>query len=216
MTKRLLSLALAVMMVLSLCTFCVFAEIEVPEEIETAAGADGVDDGTIVTLFDDPVTTTWGVTAKVLPEEGYTFKTDGQLGLTFIFKFEGTKPDTVFGKLFPNITTNRVTKNDALDENGDPIKNIWHIDDEATFKAVSDLYEAALLENGYYTRQSAILDELNAATDALIEWGLNLFGKVYPKEAQLLRNEAKRSYTQRKKIADYAFSLDASTTGGIA
>lgn len=61
MTKRLLSLALAVMMVLSLCTFCVFAEIEVPEEIKLAAGADGVDDGTIVTLFDDPVTTTWDI-----------------------------------------------------------------------------------------------------------------------------------------------------------
>jgi len=120
MTKRLLSLALAVMMVLSLCTFCVFAEIEVPEEIETAAGKDGVDDGAILTLFDEPVSTTWGTKANVLPE-GYTFETDGKYGLTLIFKFEGTKPGTIFGKIDANVTTMRTTNNNAVDENGEPV-----------------------------------------------------------------------------------------------
>ncbi|MBQ8696503.1 MAG: hypothetical protein IJ519_02180 [Clostridia bacterium] len=124
MTKRLLSFALALMMILSVTTFCVSAEIEVPEEVANAAGADGVDEGAVLTLFDEPVSTTWGTKANVLPE-GYTFKTDGQYGLTLIFKFEGTIPGTIFGKIDANVTTLRTTNEDAVDDEGNPI-----LDDE--------------------------------------------------------------------------------------
>ena len=109
------------MMILSVTTFCVTAVNEVPEEVATAAGADGVDEGAVITLFDEPVSTTWGTKANMLPEGGYTFQTDGQYGLTLIFKFEGTKPGTVFGKLMPQVSTNRTTNKDAVDEEGNPI-----------------------------------------------------------------------------------------------
>ena len=121
MTKRLLSLVLAVMMAVSMCTFCAVAVNEVPADIIEAAGADGVDEGAILTLFDEPVSTTWGTKANVLPEEGYTFKTDGQYGLTLILKFEGTTPGTVFGKLMPQVYTKRTAMQDKVDESGEKV-----------------------------------------------------------------------------------------------
>lgn len=82
MTKRLFSFALALVMILSLGTFCIVAEDEMPEDVLIdEPGEDGIGDGAVVTLFDEPVTTTWGTKVSVLPEEGYTFKTDGQRGL---------------------------------------------------------------------------------------------------------------------------------------
>ena len=121
MTKRLLSIALALAMVLSLGSFCVMAEGELPEEeIVTGPGEDGIGDDAVITLFDEPVSTTWGTSANVLPN-GYTMTTDGQYGLTLIFKVEGTKPGTVIGKFHPIVTTNRVTDQDAVDEEGKPV-----------------------------------------------------------------------------------------------
>ena len=90
---------------------------------------------------------------------------------------------------------------------GKPVSSLFCVRDEATYHLASEMYESALLKCGWYTRQPAILDELNAATDALVDWGLSMFAEVYPKEAQTLRAEAKRSYPTRVKIADYAFRL---------
>lgn len=93
------------------------------------------------------------------------------------------------------------------DSTGKPLSFLFCIQDDATFNLASEMYESALLKCGWFTRQPAILDELNAAIDALAEWGLSMFAEVYPKEAQTLRAEAKRSYSTRVKIADYAFRL---------
>ncbi len=90
---------------------------------------------------------------------------------------------------------------------GKPLTTPFRVRDEATYHLASAMYESALLKSGWYARQPAILDEYNAALDALVEWGLSAFGTVYPEEAQVLRAEAKRSYTTRMKIVDYAFRL---------
>lgn len=96
---------------------------------------------------------------------------------------------------------------DSTDSTGKPLSSLFRILDDATYHLASEMYESALLKSGWYTRQPAILDELNAATDALVDWGLSMFAEVYPKEAQTLRAEAKHSYSTRVKIADYAFRL---------
>ena len=101
-----------------------------------------------------------------------------------------------------------ITALNLTDSTGKPVSSLFRVRDKTTYHLASEMYESALLKCGWYTRQPAILDELNAATDALVEWGLSMFVEVHPKEAQALRAEAKRSYPTRVKIADYAFRLE--------
>ena len=106
-----------------------------------------------------------------------------------------------------NLERDIIAALNLTDSTGKPISTLFRIRDKATYHLASEMYESALLKSGWYTRQPAILDELNAATDALVEWGLSMFAEVYPKEAQALRAEVKHSYTTRMKITDYAFRL---------
>lgn len=46
-------------------------------------------------IYDEPISTTFGTSENLLPEGGYTFKTDGVGGLTLLLKVEGLKGQSV-------------------------------------------------------------------------------------------------------------------------
>lgn len=89
---------------------------------------------------------------------------------------------------------------------GEPIKVLYSIEDEATYKNAEDLLVKKLTAVNYATRLGSVLEEKNRAANELIEWSLKIFEKVHQKEAQILRENSKR-YKTREKLIELAMKI---------
>lgn len=95
------------------------------------------------------------------------------------------------------------------DEDGNPVKRIYQIDDDAQFEAANNGFWA--LHEQDAKEENAASKALREAEDALIEWGISVMPSSMKREAETLERGADRFTWVRSKLIDLAFRLDART-----
>lgn len=96
------------------------------------------------------------------------------------------------------------------DEDGNPAEYIFTIENEDLFHEACKRLEDKLKSDHYYDRYATILNEYNAACDALIRWALGYFAIYHPAEAEKLREASTPgvSHRIRQKLIDFAFHAE--------
>ncbi len=75
-------------------------------------------------IYDEPISTTFGTAKNLLPEDGYTFRTDDKGGLTFLLKFEGIPAgeSVTYAKNRISIYHTLVSEKTETNEDGEEVK----------------------------------------------------------------------------------------------
>lgn len=98
-----------------------------------------------------------------------------------------------------------IRDNNITNEDGSTPERLYMIEDESLFDSVLEDFTGSKYDLSDQTQEAKRL--LKIAEDELIEYCLNLFKRVYPKQADTL--EAHRNdYNIREKLIDLAFKLD--------
>ena len=101
-----------------------------------------------------------------------------------------------------------IRDNNITNEDGSTPEKLYMIENEAVFDTALENFTGSEYDLSDQTNEAK--RQLKVAEDELINYCLNLFKRVYPKQAAILeahRNECKT----REKLIDIAFRLDTRT-----
>ena len=101
-----------------------------------------------------------------------------------------------------------IKSHNIVNGNGETPKAIFCIDDETTFDRVNVECSELPEIKANFAEQLAARETLEAAEDALVEYGLSI---APTKEREILRKSAAKNYTTKRKIIDLVLKLDVST-----
>ena len=101
-----------------------------------------------------------------------------------------------------------IRDNGITNKDGTTPERIWMIEDEAVFDLACVGYDGSRYDLTEDT--AAARKQLRAAENELIDFGLDLLRRTYPKQAAIL-DKHRSDYKTREKLIDIAFRLDTRT-----
>lgn len=101
-----------------------------------------------------------------------------------------------------------IRDNNITNEDGGTPERLYMIENEVLFDSVLEDFTGSKYDLSDQTQEAKRL--LKIAEDELIEYCLNLFKRVYPKQAAIL-DKHRNDYKTREKLIDIAFRLDTRT-----